>query len=438
MSMSRESPSKPLMAPVYNDITKENLHSQHHAIKNILSRASFLAFDTEFTGLGNKQDGLHASNLDERYENMRNSVKNHALLSLGITAFEEISKEDTSSLEQRYNVHNFNFTLFCRHEYKVTPKSLEFLLANGFDFNKQIRHGISFYPGNDSSRAKPEDHSSIMRSIFAHIHTLNIPIVVHYGLMDLLYLYYSFYADLPERMSSFIADLSEMFPAGIYDTKYVADYVTRERATFLAYLFRKYEREQEEWKSQGIKRHVIIRVQDRLPPAALSDCMNSRESLNENGKRSNGSKSYCEQYAYHGVCHEKMNCGKSHDLNLILDDHEHKKRQKRRKIDKSSRNEDTRRDVKSKVSNTSGTYHTAFFDAYMTGYIFARHLVHLKEDINTQKNKLYISGKNIPLLVEKSKYGKTSSAHEEKKREKVRDEVGALHGNASDDSTIKD
>ncbi|CAG8510106.1 11719_t:CDS:2, partial [Ambispora leptoticha] len=348
MSMSRENSPKSLMTPVYNDITKDNIHSQLHAIKDCLSKASFLAIDTEFTGLGNRQDGLHASNLDERYENLRNSVKNHALLSLGITVFEEKSTQVASHLEQRYNVHNFNFTLFCRHEYKVTPKSLEFLLENGFDFNKQIRHGIPYYPGNDSPHAKPEDHGSIMRAIIAHIFTLNVPIVVHYGLMDLLYLYYSFYADLPEKMSSFIADLSEMFPAGIYDTKYLADYVTRENVSFLAYLFRK---EQKEQKHQGIKRHVTTIVQDRLPPAKLlrekeaaaassSDYINSTK----NGKRKNSSKPYCEQYAYHGFCHEKMKCGKSHDLDLILDDHEHKNRQKRRKIS-------IRECVKSKVSN---------------------------------------------------------------------------------------
>lgn len=78
-----------------------------------------------------------------------------------------------------------------------------------------------------------------MRSIFSYILSRNVPIVVHNGFFDLIYLYYSFYADLPSKLSTFIADLSEMFLGGIVDTKYIADYVTREKSSFLAYLFRK-------------------------------------------------------------------------------------------------------------------------------------------------------------------------------------------------------
>jgi len=78
-----------------------------------------------------------------------------------------------------------------------------------------------------------------MRSLFSYILTRNVPIVVHNGFLDSIYLYYSFYADLPDKLNVFIADLSEMFSGGIIDTKYIADFVTREKSSFLAYLFRK-------------------------------------------------------------------------------------------------------------------------------------------------------------------------------------------------------
>ena len=55
----------------------------------------------------------------------------------------------------------------------------------------------------------------------------------------MIYLYHSFYADLPDKLNTFVADLSEMFLGGIIDTKYIADFVTREKSSFLAYLFRK-------------------------------------------------------------------------------------------------------------------------------------------------------------------------------------------------------
>jgi target of EGR1 protein 1 len=57
--------------------------------------------------------------------------------------------------------------------------------------------------------------------------------------------------------------------------------------------------------------------------------------------------------------------------------------------------------------------HSASFDAYMTAY------VHCYQSCTNQnadsKNRLYLIGKDIPLMVEKSKYSKCSKHHSEKK-----------------------
>jgi target of EGR1 protein 1 len=62
-----------------------------------------------------------------------------------------------------------------------------------------------------------------------------------------MFIYHSLYASLPTELDVFVADLAEMFDgdqealrSGLFDTKYVAEYVTREKASFLAYLFRKW------------------------------------------------------------------------------------------------------------------------------------------------------------------------------------------------------
>ena len=65
-----------------------------------------------------------------------------------------------------------------------------------------------------------------------------VPLVLHNGWLDLLFLYHSFHGPLPPDSTSFLADLTAMFPGGIYDTKALAQFQFREDATFLEYVFR--------------------------------------------------------------------------------------------------------------------------------------------------------------------------------------------------------
>jgi len=54
-----------------------------------------------------------------------------------------------------------------------------------------------------------------------------------------MFLYNSFYTLLPASLAVFLADLSELLPGGVYDTKVVAEYQLRETASYLEYLFKK-------------------------------------------------------------------------------------------------------------------------------------------------------------------------------------------------------
>ena len=74
-----------------------------------------------------------------------------------------------------------------------------------------------------------------MRSLLFQIISIQPTVVFHNGLLDLAFLYQNFYAELPNKLETFVSDLHEMFPRGIFDTKYIANsYLPN---SYLEYLF---------------------------------------------------------------------------------------------------------------------------------------------------------------------------------------------------------
>ena len=67
-------------------------------------------------------------------------------------------------------------------------------------------------------------------------------LVLHNGLMDLMFLYHSFYAPLPPTLDTFVADLADLLRGGLVDTKYVAGFVAHEKSSYVAFLFHSSQR----------------------------------------------------------------------------------------------------------------------------------------------------------------------------------------------------
>ena len=102
----------------------------------------------------------------------------------------------------------------------IDPLAVDFLLRHGFDFNAQYRYGIPYRPAFTEEQLRLEEPAvNSIQELFLDILDAEKPVILHNGMIDLVFLYHHFYAPLPAKLSVFTADLTEMFRGGIYDTK---------------------------------------------------------------------------------------------------------------------------------------------------------------------------------------------------------------------------
>ncbi|XP_072275399.1 target of EGR1 protein 1 isoform X2 [Pyxicephalus adspersus] len=406
-------------------------------------------------------------------------------------------------------------------DYIVEPQSVQFLVQHGFDFNKQYSCGIPYYKGNDKG---DERRLQTVRTLFLELLRAHKPLILHNGLIDLAFLYQCFYAQLPDKIMNFVADLSEMFPAGIYDTKYTSEFETRFTASYLEYAYKKCKRENGR-RIDSSTGHLSIEFCKYS--ASMSSYVDYRLcSLPDQGPNKSATElpNVCERFSAYGWCPNGPKCALSHNIDLIIDEDEKskedKKKRRRRKRKKEaaaqdeaigvvgmeppcrkpfmdfsdtlerdeeeageqhkvtdkgddlaeqtvmecsdqsekkeghedniSSNQDrdhngppaaadidsslrTNKSIdeghhlqpaieKAAKAPDAGT-HRAGFDAFMTGYILA-YVWMLKREDSTDipvteclpdcQNKIYLSGKNVPLQIVKSVFAKSSRAHVQK------------------------
>ncbi|NXR74330.1 TOE1 protein, partial [Pycnonotus jocosus] len=400
--------------------------------------------------------------------------------------------------ENTYLCQIYNLTLLCTEDYVVEPQSVQFLVQHGFDFNKQYSQGIPYHKGNDKGN---ESQSLSVRTLFLELIRAKKPLILHNGLIDLVFLYQCFYAHLPESLGTFTADLSEMFPAGIYDTKYASEFETRFVASYLEYAYKKCKRENCKLRDSS-GQHLTVEFCSY--PADMSRYIDYRYcSLEEEShSAAEGNKvPVCERFSAYGWCPKGVKCPQSHNIDLIIDEDDKlwEKRKKRKHKWKHRKNmkvlvtafqqessgenmeqaqngeegpprkqscyepaaatelaeippngegrplEEISVNMETEISSDTSTQweenlgsrkekqthgppsqggtHRAGFDAFMTGYIMA-YVWMLKQGKNTDAgagpwlpdchNKLYLSGKSVPLQIVKSLFSKSSKAHSEK------------------------
>ncbi|XP_059091572.1 target of EGR1 protein 1-like isoform X2 [Tigriopus californicus] len=346
-------------------------------------------------------------------------AQTRSIVALGLSTFHH--RDD-----YRYQVDTFNLMALCSEDYIVEPGALKFLVEHGFDFQKQYSSGLPYCRGKLEDNPEPPQPS--LRRLFQFLVKCQKPLVVHNGLIDLVFLYQSLYAQLPSKLETFVADLTAMFPQGLYDTKYIADYITRHKSSYLEYVFRK-EQITNQIKASQNRPHVQLQLGDDETISKYFQWIQYRwcgietagdnQNLSENG--------VCENFANHGHCVNGQKCTVSHNIDDILS---HKESKKWKRDWKTANPEEARSNGSSDESQSSTSRasdrHRAGFDAFMTGFAFATYLVHFtkmpktplsfaSEHICTESsvNKLYLVCKDFPLNVMKSLFARYSIGHHE-------------------------
>ena len=129
------------------DLTTANFADSLTGLIEVVQKADFVAFDTEFTGLQQSMSERPNAmdSYQQRYEKVKRSAEAFMLSQLGICAF---SWDEKTS---QYITHCWNVNTFPRQDdrdppccFVVQPSSLQFLANHKFDFNKWVNSGVPF------------------------------------------------------------------------------------------------------------------------------------------------------------------------------------------------------------------------------------------------------------------------------------------------------
>jgi len=128
------------------EVTKSNFNEVLPQIKEATERADFISIDCELTGLNTGTDINAFDTQRQYYEKVRKSSKDFLVIQYGLCFFRY--DKDLKVFKQQ----GYNFYIFPRpvnrlvpdHRFLCQASSIDFLITQGFDFNKLFKEGIPY------------------------------------------------------------------------------------------------------------------------------------------------------------------------------------------------------------------------------------------------------------------------------------------------------
>lgn len=148
LALSPAPPGGKMVAAKWTSVTRGNFAQVLPQVLEDIKSATFIALDTELTGLQltRAHKNSQMDDLITRYGKLRESVSSFGLLQVGLACFK------WSDTRQKYKISAYSFYVFpsaangLQQERKFTCQlgSLTFLSEYKFDFNKAFHEGIPF------------------------------------------------------------------------------------------------------------------------------------------------------------------------------------------------------------------------------------------------------------------------------------------------------
>ncbi|CAK9831519.1 Pre-piRNA 3'-exonuclease trimmer [Anthophora retusa] len=138
------------------EVLDENFENSFQMLFDAVSKASFITIDTEFTGINTEENFRHSffDTLSDRYNTLKRNIQPFIIIQFGIGTFHHVSEQNA------YIAQCFNFYLFPRplpvknRQFSFQVTALEFLYKHNFEFNKFISKGISYLDEIDEKLLK--------------------------------------------------------------------------------------------------------------------------------------------------------------------------------------------------------------------------------------------------------------------------------------------